>query len=223
MTVASRPSSTTRASRSRNAAMPAAPCIQAVPGGRSGGSWRCSTNRQKTPASSTDGALEQRVTHDPGGGEQPTGEGWILRVLGRVEKHVADTRRAAAATVVVPEPGTQPSRHPGVEDGPQAPLAQLHHADAVHVLHTGMRQGRKELGCPGGTVAPGVGHRLDLSLRGRNGVRHDEPAVVQRPDGQQVLGAENCGFDQLRSVEGHARDGQRTGDAGRAVGVVGQA
>ena len=38
--------------RNKKAAIPAAPCIHEVPGGSSGGSWRCSVNRQRAPARS---------------------------------------------------------------------------------------------------------------------------------------------------------------------------
>ena len=181
--------------------MPAAPCIHDVPGGRSGGSWRCSTNRQRLGVLA-DGPLEQRVTHGPGGGEQSTGEDWILRVLGCVEKHVADTRCAAAASVVVPEPGAQPSRHP------ESRTDRRHRwrapsRDAVHLLHTGMRQGRKELGCPRGAVAPGVGHRLDLTLRRRDGVRYDR---CRRPACRWPAGA---GRRELRLRPARAGRGPR--------------
>src|SRR5262249_9006865 len=44
------PVSMTRASRSRKAAIPEAPCIHEVPGGSSGWAWRCLGERPRAPA-----------------------------------------------------------------------------------------------------------------------------------------------------------------------------
>ena len=74
---------------------------------------------------------------------------------------------------------------------------------------------------PAGPVAPGVRHRLHLPRGGRDGVRDDEPAVVQRAHGEQVLRALARLHRRSRGARSASPgNGQRGGDAGRAVRVV---
>ena len=111
----------------------------------------------------------------------------VLAVLGGVQQRVADARGAAAAAVVVPEPGAEALRDTRDEDRVQASLAQFGDLQAGDLGDPGVGQRREKVGGPGGPVAPRVGHRLHFAGGRRDGVRHDEPAVVQRAHGQQVL------------------------------------
>ncbi len=102
----------------------------------------------------------------------------------------------------------------------QASLPQLGHLVAGDLRHTGVRQRGEQERCPGRSVAPGVGHRLDVPGRRRDGARDDEPVLGQRTDVQQVLGALRGRVDEVRAVQGRPGDGQRGGHPGGAVGVV---
>ena len=62
---------------------------------------------------------------------------------------------------------------------------------------------------PAGTVAPGVGHRLDHPLRGAEWCAARRTRRRPSSRRQQVLRAKHRGVDQLRPAEGHPRDRQR--------------
>ncbi len=180
-TVASRPSSTTRASLSRNAAMPAAPCIHDVPGGRSGGCCRCSTNRQKAPTSSRMTRSSNASPMVRAGGESVARAGLDPgrpgpRRGGR-RRHPpcrnSDRRcpRTQGAAVAAPRSRGRTAGTAGVPPPPRCRSPPLRR-------HAPGRQRAGKSPWDRGTRSRSP---LDHPLRGRrNGVRHDEPAVVHR-------------------------------------------
>ena len=67
------------------------------------------------------GALEDSAAQDLSEIQRVRAGRCARRSLVVIEEHVPDTGRAAAAAVVVPEPGTQPPRNPRCSHRPQAP------------------------------------------------------------------------------------------------------
>jgi hypothetical protein len=111
--------------------MPAAPCIQEVFGGSSGGSCRC--------------ALHEGIAHPVRRRQQPGGPRWVHGVLRGVEQHLPNPRGAAAAPVVVPESRPEPLRDAGCQDRVQAPLPQPRDIVAGDLGHTRPVQRREQL------------------------------------------------------------------------------
>ena len=80
-----------------------------------------------------DRAFHKRIAHHSSRGQQVGPLRAVRGVLRAVKEDVADSCRAAAATVVVPEARAEPLRHSGVEDRPETPSAQVAHPDAADV------------------------------------------------------------------------------------------
>ena len=102
----------------------------------------------------------------------------------------------------------------------QASPAHLADLEPADPLDTGASQRGEQLRGAGRAVAPVVRHRLHLPLRRREGVLDDEPVVLERAHGQQVLRALPRGSDEVRPPQGVPGDGQRRGHAGGAVREV---
>ena len=86
--------------------------------------------------------------------------------------------------------------------------------------HTGDSQRREQLRGSGWPVAPVVSHRLHVPGGVRQGVRNDESAVVQRTNGEQVLGTLPGGSGKVGAAQGRPGDGERGGYPRGAVRVV---
>ena len=124
------------------------PAVHDVPGGRSGGSWRCSTNRQRLgrlggwPSRATTSPMVRRRRAVDRRGLESCASG--LRREAR-RRH----RCAAAASVVVPDPGR--SRRGTPSRGPTAaPLAQFHHPMPFTSSTPACRQGQRSWMSPWG-------------------------------------------------------------------------
>ena len=88
------------------------------------------------------------------------------------------------------------------------------------LLHPGQGQRGEQLRGSGWPVAPVVCHRVDVPGGVRQGVRDDEPVVIQRAHGEQVLGTLPGGSGKVRTAQGRPGDGQRGGYSRGAVGIV---
>jgi hypothetical protein len=142
-----------------------------------------------------DAALDEGVCHLIRSTQQRVDSLLVGAVLGGVEQHVPHASGAAAATVVVPEPGPEPSWDAGGQDRVQASLPQPLHLETGYLVHAGVRQRREQVRGADRSVAPGIRHRLHVALGGRDGVRNDEAIVVQRAHAEQVLRALPRGSD----------------------------
>ena len=127
---------------------------------------------------------------------------------------------AAAAAVVVPETRAKPLWDTGGKDRVQAPLPQPRDLEPGDRVHAGVRQCGEQVRRSRRSVAPGVGHRIHVPAGVRQGVRDDEPAVVQRAHGEQVLRALPRSRDEVITVQGHPGYRQRRGYPSGTVRVV---
>ena len=166
-----------------------------------------------------DGPLDEGVP-------EPDREGELAVVAGpgvRVEEGVPHGCRAAAAAVVVPEPGPQPVRQAGHPDAVPAPRIPARRRLSRDLGDPGAVEGEEQHRGAGGTVAPAVRDGVGASRVGRrDGQRDDEPAVGGVAESHEVLGTSSGGLDEVGAVELAARERQRGGDAGQPVRPVRQ-
>jgi hypothetical protein len=213
------PSWMTRARRRRKAAMPAAPCIHEVPGGSRGGSWRCSANRHRAPAWSRMARWSRAsamVRAPCSSGPAATWPVLSCAASSRTSPTpaVPQQRRRCPKTPGGAAVGCRKSRSSA------APVPQPCYRQPGHGVHAGVSQRREQVGGPCRSVAPGVGHRIYVPAGAGQGMRHDEPAAIQRAHGQHVLRAVPRRGDEVIPAQGRPGNRQRRGYPSGAVRVI---
>ena len=151
--------------------MPAAPCIQDVPAGNNGGSSRCSTNRQRDPASSLIIRSSSASPHPDRSCHQLGRSGWVVAVLRRIKHRVTRPRGAATTAIVVPEARIEPSGDTGGQYRVEAATPKIH---AVNLGRPGVIKGSEQVRGADRPVTPGKGHRVHCAGGQRHGVRYDK-------------------------------------------------
>ena len=199
---ASRPCSRTRARRKRYAAIPAAPCIQPGAGRQERVVVAVLDEAPVDVVAVADRAVDDRV-----GERDREGEVLVVPVpLPDVEHHVADARRTAAATVVVPEAGVPALGDARDLERVQARALPVVRRAAGHRGHPGAVEGGEQQRRAGRSVAPGVGEGVETLLAG-------DP--VRRAAGRRRWCRRGRGGARRRAVAASTRSGRSERDAGR--------